>query len=128
MQRALKHAQEQLKLLRRNGPHGLVVCASCERARVLSPPRPILRSSYRCDSRFHLEVLQEMLEATPIFGLVVVDGSEATLGTVQGAERKIVARLSSSTRGRTRRGGQSALRFDRLRVSFHRHPHHSHPS
>ena len=45
---------------------------------------------------------------------VVCDGSEAHVYTLQGEERKRLAHITSGTRGRHRRGGFSAARYQRL--------------
>ena len=49
---------------------------------VLEPPDPITTFLYRCDSDFHLEPLLDMLVDKKVFGLVVIDRSEATISVV----------------------------------------------
>lgn len=55
------------------------------------------------------------------YGIVVIDGEEATLGTVRDSSAHFcatkVGHISANIASRTRRGGQSALRFSRLRDS-----------
>lgn len=45
---------------------------------------------------------------------VICDGSETSFFTLRGDERKRLAHITSGTRGRTRRGGFSAARYQRL--------------
>ena len=47
---------------------------------VLEPPEPISTFLYRCDSEFFLEPLSDMLLDKKIYGLIVIDRSEATIG------------------------------------------------
>lgn len=53
------------------------------------------------------------------YGVVVIDGEEATLGTVRDTSAHFCAtkigHISGNIASRTRRGGQSALRYSRLR-------------
>ena len=51
---------------------------------VLEPPEPITTFLYRCDSEFYLEPLQDMLLDKKVYGLIVVDRCEATLGVLSG--------------------------------------------
>ena len=53
-------------------------------AYVIEPPEPIPTYLYRCDSRFFLDPLEEMLAEKETYGLVVVDRSEATVGLLKG--------------------------------------------
>eukprot|EP00047_Mylnosiga_fluctuans_P002182 m.223515 g.223515 ORF g.223515 m.223515 type:complete len:409 (+) comp10935_c0_seq1:394-1620(+) len=56
-----------------------------------------------------------MLETPAKFGFVVVDGQTATIATVAGRQRELHATIDSAAKSRSRRGGQSAQRFERLR-------------
>ncbi|MGA9388515.1 MAG: peptide chain release factor aRF-1, partial [Candidatus Bathyarchaeia archaeon] len=70
---------------------------------------------YRCDARFHTEYLQEMLREKETYGILLIDASQATLATLQGRRLEIVRELTSGVPGKTRAGGQSARRYERLR-------------
>jgi len=73
----------------------------------ISPPEPIHVQLYRCDSSFFLEPLQDMLEAKDVYGLVVMDGREATLAVLKGKQTKIVRRLNSTAHSKLHgKGGQ----------------------
>lgn len=81
----------------------------------ISPPEPIHVQLYRCDSSFFLQPLWEMLEAKDTYGLVVMDGREATLAVLKGKQTKIVRRLNSTAHSKLHgKGGQSSRRFERL--------------
>jgi len=82
---------------------------------VLTPPKTINVYFYRCDNRFHTEPLMEILREKEIYGIVVIDTSEATIATLQGRRMEVLKELTSGVPGKHRAGGQSARRFERLR-------------
>ena len=80
------------------------------------PFKPINTSLYLCDNRFHTEDLQELLVDDEAFGFIVMDGNGSLYGTVQGSAREILHKFSVDLPKKHGRGGQSALRFARLRL------------
>ncbi|QLH75208.1 MAG: peptide chain release factor 1 [Methanomassiliicoccales archaeon] len=80
----------------------------------LIPPEPITTFIYRCDSDFYLEPLQDMLLDKKVYGLIVIDRSEATLGILRGKRITVVRNFDSLVPSKHRMGGQSAQRFERL--------------
>ncbi|NYZ77491.1 helix-turn-helix domain-containing protein, partial [Candidatus Micrarchaeota archaeon] len=72
----------------------------------LEPPEQLKIGTYRCDSRFFLEPLQNMMETKDSYGVVVMDGREATLAIIHGTETKIVKKLNSMAHAKIRKGGQ----------------------
>jgi peptide chain release factor subunit 1 len=122
---AIVKVQQRLKLFKEPPENGLVIfCGAIpqngpgsERIEtyVVSPPEPIHIYLYRCDARFHTEYLQEMLREKETYGILLIDTSEATLATLQGRRLDIVLKLTSGIQGKTRAGGQSARRYERLR-------------
>ncbi len=127
VQDAIVKTQQRLKLFKEPPPTGLVVfCGAIpqegggpgtERMEtyVVIPPEPIKIYLYRCDSRFHTEHLQEMLREKETYGILLVDASHATIATLQGKRLDIVREMHSGVTGKTRAGGQSARRYERLR-------------
>jgi peptide chain release factor subunit 1 len=127
VQEAIVKVQQRLKLFKDPGERGIVVFAGAipqegggpgsERMEtyVITPPEPIKIYLYRCDSRFHTEHLQEMLREKEAFGILLVDASDATIATLQGKRMEIVRQMYSGVTGKTRAGGQSARRYERLR-------------
>jgi len=75
----------------------------------------ICRSLYLCDNKFHTEALQELLESDSKFGFIVMDGNGTLFGTVAGNTRDVVHKFTVDLPKKHGRGGQSALRFARLR-------------
>tara|TARA_Y100000310_G_C20661756_1_gene805189 strand:- start:174 stop:1274 length:1101 start_codon:yes stop_codon:yes gene_type:complete len=69
---------------------------------------------YRCDNIFVLEPLMEMMEVKDVYGLVVMDRREATIGFLKGTVIKRTKHLTSGVPGKFKAGGQSAQRFERL--------------
>ncbi|MDR0470466.1 MAG: peptide chain release factor aRF-1 [Nitrososphaerota archaeon] len=124
---AIIKAQQKLKLFKDPGEKGIVIFTGAlpqegggpgtERMEsyVIVPPEPIKIFLYRCDSRFHTEHLQEMLREKETFGIILVDASQATIATLQGKRLDIIRQMHSGVAGKTRAGGQSARRYERLR-------------
>ena len=126
VQEAIVKVQQRLKLFKAPPKNGLVIfCgaipqngAGSERMEtyVVVPPEPISIYLYRCDSRFHAEHLAELLRDKETYGILLIDASGATIATLQGKRLKIVRKLHSGVPGKTRAGGQSARRYERLRA------------
>jgi len=80
------------------------------------PFKPINTSLYLCDNKFHTEALNELLESDDKFGFIIMDGNGALYGTLSGNTREILHKFSVDLPKKHGRGGQSALRFARLRL------------
>ncbi len=81
---------------------------------VLQPPEPVTSFLYRCDSAFYTEPLRDMLREKDVYGLIVIDRSEATVGLLRGKRIEPIKNLQSQVPSKHRMGGQSARRFERL--------------
>lgn len=81
---------------------------------VIEPPEPITTFIYRCDSHFYLDLLEAMLTEKETYGLIVIDRNEATIGVLSGTNIQFIKNIQSRIMGKHRKGGQSALRFERL--------------
>ncbi len=79
------------------------------------PPEELNVRLYRCDQTFVLDPLEEMLEVKELYGLVVIERKEATIGLLVGKKIKILQKFDSRVPGKTNKGGQSAARFSRIR-------------
>lgn len=79
------------------------------------PHKPINTSLYLCDNKFHTEALSELIETDSKFGFIVMDGHSTLFGTLAGNTRNIIHKFSVDLPKKHGRGGQSALRFSRLR-------------
>merc|ERR1712141_345485 len=80
------------------------------------PFKPINTSLYLCDNKFHTEALTALLADDNRFGFIVMDGNGALFGTLQGNTRDVLHKFTVDLPKKHGRGGQSALRFARLRM------------
>lgn len=62
------------------------------------------------------QALNELLEDDDIFGFIVMDGNGCLYATLQGNTRTILHKFTVDLPKKHGRGGQSALRFARLRL------------
>mmetsp|Transcript_16631 Transcript_16631/g.59074 ORF Transcript_16631/g.59074 Transcript_16631/m.59074 type:complete len:439 (-) Transcript_16631:111-1427(-) len=122
---AITSTQQRLKLYSKVPPNGLVVyCGTVltdegkeKRVNIdFEPFKPINTSLYLCDNKFHTEALNELLEDDDKFGFIIMDGNGALYGTLQGNSREVLHKFSVDLPKKHGRGGQSALRFARLRL------------
>ncbi|KAI9762351.1 MAG: Eukaryotic peptide chain release factor subunit 1 [Chaenotheca gracillima] len=121
---AITSTQQRLKLYNKVPPNGLVVycgeiiTAEGKERKInmdFEPFKPINTSLYLCDNKFHTEALSELLESDQKFGFIIMDGNGALFGTLSGNTRDVVHKFSVDLPKKHGRGGQSALRFARLR-------------
>lgn len=80
------------------------------------PFKPINTSLYLCDNKFHTEALQGLLQSDQRYGFVVMDGMGSLFGVVQGNTKEVLQRITVDLPKKHGRGGQSALRFARMRL------------
>mmetsp|Transcript_29503 Transcript_29503/g.53371 ORF Transcript_29503/g.53371 Transcript_29503/m.53371 type:complete len:462 (+) Transcript_29503:106-1491(+) len=122
---AITSTQQRLKLYNKCPKNGLVIyCGTVitddGKEKLVNidfePFKPINTSLYLCDNKFHTEDLQELLMDDEAFGFIVMDGNGTLYGTVQGSNREILHKFSVDLPKKHGRGGQSALRFARLRL------------
>src|SRR5438034_7081582 len=119
---AIESAMQRLKAYRMPPPNGLVIFTGHKQIGadqtqmvtfVLEPPEPVTSFIYRCDSKFYTAPLHEMLAEKDVYGLLVIDWSEATLGVLRGKRIEVIKNLQSQVPSKHRMGGQSARRFER---------------
>jgi peptide chain release factor subunit 1 len=125
VQDALVKTMQRLKLYKETPENGLVMfCGALPTngpgSEVINiyeiiPPKPVNAYLYQCDDHFHLEWLKDMLREEKVYGLLSIDSSEAGLGILSGDRLEIVDVITSGVSGKTRKGGQSARRYERLR-------------
>jgi peptide chain release factor subunit 1 len=125
VQDALTRAMQKLKLYRTAPENGLVMFSGAlptngpgsEVVNVyeIVPPKPVTAYLYQCDDHFHLEWLKDMLREEKVFGLLSIDSSEVGLGILSGDRLEIPDLMTSGISGKTRKGGQSARRYERGR-------------
>jgi len=122
---AITSVQHRLKLYTKVPVNGLVVyCGTIvteegkeKKVNIdFEPFKPINTSLYLCDNKFHTEALTALLADDNRFGFIVMDGNGALFGTLQGNTRDVLHKFTVDLPKKHGRGGQSALRFARLRM------------
>jgi peptide chain release factor subunit 1 len=81
---------------------------------IVEPPEPLNTYLYRCDSTFFLDPLLSMVHEPELWGLIVMDRAEVTLGFLRGKRVEALRNKQSLVPSKHGRGGQSAHRFERL--------------
>ena len=122
---AITSVQQRLKLYSKVPTNGLVIyCGTIvtdegkeKKVNIdFEPFKPINTSLYLCDNKFHTEALSALLADDNKFGFIVMDGNGALFGTLCGNTRDILHKFTVDLPKKHGRGGQSALRFARLRL------------
>jgi peptide chain release factor subunit 1 len=81
---------------------------------IVEPPEPLRTYLYRCDSTFFLEPLLSMVHEPDLWGLIVLDRAEVTIGLLRGKRIEALRNKGSQVPSKHGRGGQSAHRFERM--------------
>jgi peptide subunit release factor 1 (eRF1)/intein/homing endonuclease len=112
---ALERINRQLKLIQQTPANGLAVfCGNVSPVEgqedvqiwAIEPPKPLRVKLYRCDQTFVLDPLKEMLETDEVYGLLVIDRKEATIGILEGKSIKVLQHMTSGVPSKVRAGGQ----------------------
>lgn len=120
---ALEKIVRHLKTLKKTPENGLALfCGNVSKVEGQSdlqlwdiePPMPLNIRLYRCDKEFVLEPLKTMLEVSEVFGLLVMDRKEATIGILEGKRIEVLQKMTSGVPSKVRAGGQSSQRFHRI--------------
>jgi peptide chain release factor subunit 1 len=121
---ALEKVAQHLTLFKQTPSNGLVIfCGNISEREgqtdiqlfSFEPIQLLTTRIYRCDQEFVLEPLYDMLETKEVYGLLIIERNEATIGLLRGKSIDMVDHMTSGVPGKTRAGGQSAHRFERLR-------------
>lgn len=121
---ALERILQHIRLYKDTPPNGLAIFAGnvSERDGVsdiqvfaLEPPEKISTKLYYCSQNFVLDPLRDLIREREIYGLLVLDKSEASIGLIRGKRVEELKHLESIVPGKTKKGGQSAARFARVR-------------
>ena len=124
VQSAISSILSRLKYYKNPPPHGMAVfCGTVQlqgdrtdlECTIIEPPEPLNLYMYRCSSNFELEPLKQMLEEKSVYGLLVLDRREAYWGFLRGNRIEPIGGATSTVPGKQRKGGQSSVRFARLR-------------
>jgi peptide chain release factor subunit 1 len=125
VQDALTRTMQRLKLYRETPETGLVIFSGALptngpgseviRLNEIVPPKPVNTFLYMCDDHFHVEFLKDMLKAEKVYGILSIDSNEAGIGILSGDRLDVEDLMTSGISGKTRKGGQSARRYERGR-------------
>ena len=125
VQDALVRTMQRLKLYRTTPENGLVFfCGALPtngpgseviNVQEIVPPKPVTTYLYMYDDHFHLEWLRDMLKEEKVYGILSIDSTEAGLGILSGDRLEVADIITSGVSGKTRKGGQSARRYERAR-------------
>ncbi|MGC9309212.1 MAG: peptide chain release factor aRF-1 [Candidatus Nanoarchaeia archaeon] len=119
---ALEKISRQLKTFKKVPENGMAIFSgnvggdeqSDVQIWIIEPPKPLNIKLYRCDQLFVLDPLKEMIETEEVYGLLIIDRKEATIGLLEGKQINVLQELTSGVPGSMRAGGQSSQRFERL--------------
>jgi len=113
VQWALTAAIERLSMIRETPKNGLVVFAGLNRDTgdnivfVFSPPDPVPVYFYRTDKEFHTEFLEPMVEESDIYGIVIIERDEATIGLLKPSGVQVLDEIEWFIPGSTIRVGRA---------------------
>ncbi len=125
VQSAISSILSRLKYFNRPPENGMAIfCGTVStggdrtdlQCEIVEPPEPLNLYMYRCSSNFELEPLKQMLGEKEVYGLIVIDRREAYYGFLRGNRIEPINGVTSTVPGKQRKGGQSAARFQRLRL------------
>lgn len=125
VQSAITSVIVKLKTYSKVPPNGLVIYSGfvqnddgSEKHAIydFEPFKPINTKMYMCDKRFHTEPLKELLTDDRKYGFIILDGESLLLGSLSGNAKTILFQDKVSLGSKTRRGGQSAARLNRIRL------------
>ncbi|HDD35932.1 MAG TPA: peptide chain release factor 1, partial [Archaeoglobus veneficus] len=94
---------QRLKYYKKPPEHGMVIISGVvdfngkqkHITEIIEPPEPVPLYKYHCDSTFYLEPLKEMLVEKKVYGLIVIDRREATIGLLRGKRVEVLSYTSS---------------------------------
>ena len=121
---ALEKIIQHLRIFKRTPPNGLIVfCGNVsemegkEDLKIWSfePPEKMNTKVYWCDQVFVLDPLREMVTEKEVYGLIVMDTSEADIGLLHGKKIMPMKHFDSLVAGKSIKGGMSQVRYDRIR-------------
>ena len=121
---AITTTQHKLKLYKNIPPNGLIIYSGSmlmedgkeKKVNIdLEPFKPIHKSLYLCDNKFHTDILTQLLDKSELYGFIIMDGNGCLYATLEGDNKTILRKFKVELPKKHSSGGQSALRFSRLR-------------
>jgi len=83
----------------------------------IEPPEKLDTKIYWCDQVFVLDPLKEMIKEKDVYGLIVLDAREATIGILKGKKIIVKKRLESTVPSKTVKGGMCLHRSTEIITS-----------
>ncbi len=114
VQDALEKMIRHLRIYNQTPSHGLAVFSgniSSQEGKQdikvwsIEPPVPIGIRLYRCDQSFVLAHLESMVVSDEVYGLIVLDNREATVGLLKGKSIQVIRDFTSAVPGKVKVGG-----------------------
>jgi len=118
--RALRKIEAYTRGLKAMPPCGLALFSGTAESGkvelvVIEPPRPIRENVYRCDRRFHVDLIAPLFVDDPrVYGIVAITGTETQLWVGNATQAAQASTLSARLQKRQKKGGQSQARIARL--------------
>jgi peptide chain release factor subunit 1 len=94
--------------------NGLAFYSNCRMSMAVEPLCRIKHFSYKCDRTFEVQSLKSVSKRAN-FGLIVLDRDEASIALYNGETIVSQVTMDSNVAGQTKKGGQSAVRYSRIR-------------
>ncbi|NOX71793.1 MAG: peptide chain release factor 1 [Candidatus Micrarchaeota archaeon] len=121
---ALEKISQHLKNYRQTPQNGIAIfCGNISEKEgqsdielwAVEPPEPLRQRLYRCDQTFIIDPLKELVREREIYGIVVIDKSDADIGVLKGKHITKIKHFDSLVPGKTEAGGWSQARYARVR-------------
>jgi peptide chain release factor subunit 1 len=82
---------------------------------IIEPPHPVQSFMLKIEREFYLGPLYQMISTDEVYGILVIDLADATLGQLIGTKITTLFHVGSQVQNKHHHGGMSSLRFERLR-------------
>ncbi|RLI98554.1 MAG: hypothetical protein DRO99_00360, partial [Candidatus Aenigmatarchaeota archaeon] len=111
---ALEKILQHLKLYKQTPKNGLAIfCGNVSEKEgeadieiwAIEPPEPVKTKLYWCGQDFILDPLNELFREKEVYGLIVLDKSEAEIGLLSGKKIESLKHMESIVPGKTKKGG-----------------------
>jgi len=92
---------------------------------MIVPPFPIKNFIYICGKEFDVKPLEEMTVPKNVIAVILLEAGNYAIGIIRGKDIEVLKEGEYYVIGKTRRGGQSARRYERIREeqihNFYKH-------
>lgn len=124
---ALEKISQELKLYKKLPENGFVIfCGNVSEEEgkadiklwTVIPQEKLSVKLYWCDQKFKLKPLKELIKERNNYGIICLDKNSADIALISGKNVNILKHFDSIVPGKTRAGGQSSVRFYRVRENL----------